>query len=155
VEALLDREDARKTSFESRGITVITSSSTLATLLLGLVAIATKSSQTFTLPSASQTPLALALVAFTAAAALALFTNLPWVASEANPDGLANILDTDELWRAGETEALRAVAANRLSVLRSESTVSTRKGWALVVAMLFEAVAVGLLAWAMLAIVYS
>jgi hypothetical protein len=132
---------------------VITSSSTLATLLLGLVAIATKSAQTFTLPSDSQAPLGLALVAFTFAAVLAIFTNLPWAVSEADPEGLKRVIDGDD-WTAGETEALRAVSANRLSVLTDGSRANTMKGWALVLAMISEAVAVGFLAWAMLEIVY-
>jgi hypothetical protein len=154
IEAQLVREDERKKSFESRGVTVITSSSTLATLLLGLIAIATRSSQTFTLPSDAEEPLALALIAFTFAALLALFTNIPWSVDEADPDGLARVMDSDA-WIEGEGEAIRSVAANRLAVLRGASSANTKKGWALVAAMLFEAIAVAFLAWAMLEIVLA
>jgi hypothetical protein len=118
-----------------------------------LVAITTRSAQTFALPSDAQAPLVLALLAFTAASLVAIFTNLPWTAREADPEGLRQVLDT-EAWTAGETEALRAVSANRLTVLTSQITVSSRKGWVLVLAMTCEVVAVGFLAWAMLEIVY-
>ena len=88
MEAQLAREEERKKWFEARGVTVITTSGTLATLLLGLIAIATKSTQTFTLPDASKTPLGLALVAFAVAALLAIFTNVPRSVDEADPEGL-------------------------------------------------------------------
>ena len=48
------RQEERKRSIEARGVTVITTSGRLATLLLGLAALTTREEQTFTLPAAAQ-----------------------------------------------------------------------------------------------------
>jgi hypothetical protein len=75
-EALVRGQDERKFSLEQRGLAVITTSGTLATLLFGLVALATKSND-FRLPVRASGPLAVALGAFAAAALLALLTMHP------------------------------------------------------------------------------
>jgi hypothetical protein len=151
IEKQLAREEERRKSLESRGITVITSSGTLATLLLGLVALSTRSQSTFQLPHDARTPLALALVAFTLAAALAIVTNVPRGSAEADIQGLVQLIKT--YWDDPEREALRTVSVNRLNILDSARSVNTEKAWALVGAMAFETVAIAFLAWAMLEIV--
>jgi hypothetical protein len=73
----LAEERGRKTSLEARGVTVITTSSTLATLLFALTAAGLTSARAFRLPDLAKLPLVLALCAFVAAAVLVLLTNVP------------------------------------------------------------------------------
>jgi len=118
---------------------------------VGLVALSTKSKATFQLPHEARTPLAGALIAFTVAAVLAIFTNLPRGSEEADISGLAGLVE--KYWDDAEAEALRAVSTNRINVLFDARRVDKDKAWALVGAMASETVAVAFLAWAMLKIV--
>src|SRR5690348_5642945 len=69
-------ERTRKASLEARGITVITTSSALSTLLFGLTAGLTTLSR-FRLPPAAKLPLVLTLATFVFAAAFSLAVNMP------------------------------------------------------------------------------
>ena len=150
IQAQVEREEERKKSLESRGVTVITSSGTLATLLLGLVAIATRAEATFDLPDGARLPLGLALGAFTVAALLAIITNIPLLYQEAKLEGLEGVVDHS--LADSEDEARETVARNMLRVLSSAREKNRIKAWALCLALGAEAVAVGFLAWAMLEI---
>jgi uncharacterized integral membrane protein len=148
----VDRQEERKKSLESRGVTVITTSGALATLLLGLTAIAMKAASTFELPKDARLPLAVALGAFVLAAILAIFTNFPRNYEEARLVGLRKLID--ESWADTEADALAKVAKNQLKVLERAKSIHAEKAWALVLAIAAEAVAVFALLWAMLAILY-
>jgi uncharacterized integral membrane protein len=150
IDKQLSREEERRKSLEARGVLVITSSGTLATLLLGLVAIATKAGATFALPDGARLPLALALIGFTVAALLAIATNVPRKSDEAIVSGLQGLLE--QYWNDPELEALRTVAQNQINVLASGKRVNRDKAYALVAAMTAETFAVGTLAWAMIEI---
>ena len=76
IRELVERQDGRKASLEARGITVITTSGALATLLFAFAAFA-NNAQGLILSTGERTLLRLSLVAFVAAAVLALVTNLP------------------------------------------------------------------------------
>ena len=143
----IQRQEERKKSIEARGVTVITTSGTLATLLLGLAALTTKEQTTFTLPTAAQDPLEWALIAFAAAALASIFTQLPMRYEEASAEGLRGLVDTS--WNDSEEEALDAVARNRLTVLKRAKHVNGLKAWALFAAVSGEALAVIALAVAM------
>jgi hypothetical protein len=123
-----------------------------ATLLLGLTAIATKAEPTFDLPDDVRLPLAIAIGAFVGAALCAIFTNVPRGYREAGAEGLGKLVSKScaDL----ETEALAKVAKNRLSVLGSAREINRDKGRALLLAIIFEALAVAALFWAMLALLY-
>jgi hypothetical protein len=128
-------------------VTVITTSGTLATLLLGLAALTTRAEQTFKLPADAQDPLEWTLIAFAFAALASIFTQLPLSYREASTKGLRGLLET--AWNDSEEVALDAVARNRLSVLKRAKTVNGIKAWALFLAVLGEATAVVALAVAM------
>src|SRR4051812_3232560 len=76
VATLLAEEEARQKSLEQRGATILTSSGSLATLLLGLVAIVTKS-EDFDLPGLAAGALGLAIVMFTVACIFGVLSNMP------------------------------------------------------------------------------
>jgi hypothetical protein len=141
------REEDRKKSIEARGVTVITTSGTLATLLLGLAALTTRSSATFTLPASAEDPLEWSLIAFATAALASIFTQLPLQYKEASTAGLRGLVE--EYWNDSEEEALDAVARNRLNVLKRAKQLNGLKAWALFAAVLAEAAAVIALAVAM------
>lgn len=74
--AILKSQDDRKASIESRGLSVITTSGALVTLLFGLTALLTKA-QDYELPKQAHGPLGVALALFGLAALLALASNMP------------------------------------------------------------------------------
>jgi len=117
-----------------------------------LTAIATKAEPTFDLPDDVRLPLAIAIGAFVGAALCAIFTNVPRRYREAGAEGLRKLLSDG--WADSETDALSKVAKNRLSVLGSARHINRDKGWALLSAIIFEALAVAALFWAMLALLY-
>src|SRR5438093_1388669 len=102
VTAQLAEERSTKTSLESRGITVITTSGTLVTLLFGLVALATKTAQTYTLPDPAPGLLVLAAGLFTLAAVFGLLTNWALSYMEASLTGLTELLQRD--WDVDQTQ---------------------------------------------------
>ena len=67
IKSMLDAEDSRKSSLEQRGISIITTSGTLVTLLFGLTAAIT-GAKTFTFPAAARDWLTPAAIAFDVAA---------------------------------------------------------------------------------------
>jgi hypothetical protein len=142
----INREDQRKTSLETRGVAVVTTSGALATLLLGLAALSKKnqtSKGTFVLPDSSQGPLKWALILFTAAALGAVLTNFGVWLQWADPSGLRKVLDDDE---KTPEDAEWDIAENRLAILKSLNSWNDKKGWALIAAMLCEVVAIGFIA---------
>jgi hypothetical protein len=143
----IERQEERKRSIESRGVTVITTSGTLATLLLALAALTTREAGTFTLPPSAEDPLEWSLIAFAAAALASIFTQLPLSYREASTSGLRGLVE--DSWNDSEEEALDAVARNRLNVLRRAKEVNGIKAWALFAAVVAQAAAVIALAFAM------
>jgi len=143
LEKLNSDQDARKASIEQRGLAVITTSGTLATLLFGLVALFTKSAD-YQLPRQASGPLAVALVSFVAAAVLALLTNVPlfyknFVGQKIRPE-------VWERWYKGKNDALRQITEGRLVLLERAQVVNGAKAWLLVAGMLCEVVAVAAVA---------
>jgi hypothetical protein len=149
----LDEEQERKKSFEQRGVTVITTSGALVTLLFGLTALSVKGESTFEIPTLSATFLTVGLVFFVVAAVLALLTNIPRSYES---------VTVDSLWRAvadrwGDTEATASamVAKTRLKEIRTAKTINREKGYLLSASMVCEILAVALVAAAMAKIVWS
>lgn len=139
----LATQDARKTSFETRGLAVITTSGTLVTLLFALAALSTKREATFVLPDAAQSWLVNgALPLFFLAAVAALVTNAPLVYQAADPDDIESLLGAS----GTAEEAERDVAYARVAELRSAKQKNGVKGWVLVFAMFCEVLAVGCVA---------
>lgn len=84
IRELVERQDRRKDSLEARGITVITTSGGLATLLFAFAAFVSEPDR-LPLSSGERSLLSLAVVAFVAAAVLALLTNRPMNYGEPGP----------------------------------------------------------------------
>lgn len=143
VEKLVEDQEARKTSLEQRGLSVITTSGALATLLFGLVTLLTKSND-YKLPTSTHGWIAGALIAFSGAAVLGLLTNVPLFYNKVKfKRGPKELLDKFE---DPPATARREITATRLKEYRSAKKLNGLKAWCLVLAMLGEVVAVGLLA---------
>jgi hypothetical protein len=136
VEAQLAEERATKTSLEGRGITVITTSGGLVTLLFGLVALATKGAQTYTLPDAATKLLIAAAALLTVAGVFGLLTNWGLSYREASVEGLRDLLDRD--WTAAEPAGQRDVAATTIDILQASRDNNAAKARMLRVAMGME-----------------
>jgi len=136
----LSAEVARKTSLEQRAITVITTSSALATLLFGLTALATRETQTYHLDDEARYALVVALSLFLSAALTALATNAPLFYDEVKVDQLRQVVS--ERWNDPESTAEQQVAFTRLKVLADARAKNGRKAWGLEAALGCEVLAV-------------
>jgi hypothetical protein len=136
---LVDGQDARKSSIEQRGISVITTSGALVTLLFGVVALVTKNAS-YHLPNEAYIPLGLALLAFVGAAALALLTNIP-SKGYVNVDGDQVEKLLDYIGESPPNARLRLAATN-LKVFRSAQGANEEKANVLKSAMICEVIAV-------------
>jgi hypothetical protein len=137
-------QDARKASFEQRSVAVITTSGTLATLLLGLAALATKASSTFVVPSDARPWVTAALFGFFASALGALAVNVPLSYEAATVAEMRGRLREDP--PRTEPAATKDIGFTRLTALKSAKSKNRFKAWALAVAIGCEALAVGCLA---------
>ncbi len=148
MKSLLATEEARKTSFESRGVTVITTSGTLATLLFGLVAVVTGAS-TFVLPPRSHGYLVAAVIAFAVAVLLGIITNMPILYPEVNidPQDITNMV-TD-----GPITADVMVARSVRSILNGTRRANNIKSYFLLAATSAELTALVILTIAVCEIV--
>jgi hypothetical protein len=141
----LAAQDARKASFEQRGITVITTSGVLVTLLLGLAALSTKKADTFVLPAGADDALSIALVLFVAAAVSALLGNVPLKYDAVRPEDVKARLKEEDPRDAAQ--AAKDIGLTRLNALTDAKRKNTWKGWLLIAALSFEIVAVGFVAY--------
>jgi hypothetical protein len=139
---LVDGQEARKTSLESRGITVITTSGALVTLLFALVALLTKS-QDFKVPHSTHWPLGVALVAFVTAAVFALITNLPRKYTNLDPGDSDALLDR---FAEPADKARLRIAATNLRFFKRAQEVNESKARILIAAMAMEIAGVGAVA---------
>lgn len=142
-------QEARKSSFEQRGLAVITASGVLVSLLFGLTAVLTGAAG-YHLPAAARVPILAALFCFVVAAVAAITTNLPQLYRGVTADALKKQIE--EQWEDTGTEARRAVALTELDVLERAREQNHKKGEALVLAIRAEIAAVYFLAVAVGAI---
>ena len=136
----LDGQDARKQSIEQRGITVITTSGTLVSLLFGLAAVLT-GVQNYKLPSGAEHWLYAALVAFVVAAIGGIVTNLPLTYIGVRAADLRTAVKRK--WNDKPEIAEQRVAATQVNVLDRAKQLNTIKAWVLfggIVAELFAVV---------------
>jgi hypothetical protein len=150
VAAQVRGQEERKSSFEQRGLAVITTSGVLVSLLFGLAALLTGAAH-YHLPHASRVPILAALLCFVIAAIAAIVTNLPLPYRGVTVDALREKVDG----QAEETaaDARREVALTELEVLERAKQQNKRKGEALALAIRAEIAAVYFLAVAIAAIV--
>lgn len=117
----------------------MTTSGVLSTILLGLATLTKKQDAAFALPNSARWWVIAALVLLTFAVAGALVTNFPFESDEADVDGLRKLVD--ESWDDSPSEAEKAVAINRLSVLGSSKDKNSRRARFLFAAMVCELLA--------------
>jgi hypothetical protein len=149
----LAEERSRKASLEARAITVITTSSSLATLLFALTAGLTATSK-FRLPVLAKLPLVLTLATFVVSAAFSLAVNVPLRYKEPTPAGLAMLLDL-RYWNAPADIGEIRVSEAQVTSLTSARSVNNLKVKLLVCAIFFELLAIPFLAWAIAEILYT
>jgi hypothetical protein len=149
----LAEERDRKTSLESRGITVITTSGSLAAVLFGLITILASAAH-FRLPGSIRLPVVLAVVALVIAGLLGLATNIPLRYKEPTTTALARLLHSNYWTGPGEIGQLR-VAQVQVRTIAAARKANGLKVALLVGAMLCELLAVIFLAWAIAGIVYT
>jgi hypothetical protein len=150
VDDQLKREDVRKTSFEGRGLSIITSSGTIVTLVFGLAALATKATD-FKLDSTSKTALAVALVLFVAAAACGIGANIPMGYGEIQKPGLDRLV-SEEYWLGDLALAQRRVAEAEVDQIVIARRSNGRKAHLLIGGLTLEVLGVLAVAIAVLLI---
>lgn len=112
----LESQERLKASLEQRGLSVITTSGVLVTLLFGLAALSTKEKQTFILPTTSKILLLIALVCFLVAIGAGLAANAPRQYEGVKVEPLIHAVKE----RALDTQSVaeRNISLTRLKVLR-------------------------------------
>lgn len=132
-------QEARKASFEQRGLSVVTTSGVLATLLFGVAAFA-KTEEPYVLSHQAQSWLIVGLVAFVVAAVLALMTNLPLSYDVPSLESILKLAEAD-------SPDARDAAQKRLArwykrMATDAKAKNSAKGWLLFAALLSEVAAI-------------
>jgi hypothetical protein len=149
VRQLLDAEEKRRDSLETRGASVITVSGALVTLLFGLAAVVTGAAD-FQVPGAVRDRLGWAAIAFVLAALLAVATYAPQPTRMTDPHKLADVLP--DLWTRDLDHARKTATRTRLDQLAAAQRANDIKGFLLAGAIAAQVIAVVLVAWAVLGI---
>jgi hypothetical protein len=124
ISGLLASEESRKSSLETRGIAVITTSGALISLLLGLIA-AIKGTKSFTLPVSAHAPFLIGGVLFGIAAAFGIVANVPFFYKSVNPTSLESA--TADLWHDTPEEAELMVASSQIGIYASARRANSLK----------------------------
>ncbi|BCB76954.1 hypothetical protein GCM10022251_76020 [Phytohabitans flavus] len=149
----LAEERSRKASLEARGVSVITTSGVLVTVLFALSA-GLRSVGDARLPGVARVTLLLALVTFVLAALFGLATNLPLRYKEPTPEGLAQLVDR-EYWAAPAVIGELRVAESKVRVLAAARAANRIKVTLLLVGAFLELLAVAFLAVAVANVLYA
>ena len=150
VKTLIDAEATRKTSTESKGTAVITTSSALVTILFGLVAVVT-SRTAFKLPSSAHGWLVAAIVAFVLAAATAILVSFPLPYGQT----MLTLSDLRKWWGDDVSTAEAAVSGLRLRALTAARRMNAFKAGLLGVACTAELIGLVFLTVAVVRIITS
>ena len=110
IEQVLAAQEARKASIEQRGVAVITTSGALVTLLFAVIGLATKRSQTYSLPDETQAWLVAAVVLLVLAAACGLAANAPLNYKNVRAANLRMVVD--KMWSETAWAAAARVSSN-------------------------------------------
>jgi hypothetical protein len=143
-------QEARKSSFEQRGLAVVTTAGTLVTLLFGLAALSTTAKNDVPLGGEEKVWLAVSLGLFVLAAVLALATNFPIKYEGPEPSDIETHLDAEE----DAATARRQVAFARVKVLTVAQDKNSDKGLLLFGALLVEVAAVSCVGVAILEVIH-
>jgi hypothetical protein len=146
----LAEQDARKASFEQRGLSVIATAGTLATLLFGLAAFAT-AEKIHSLTHDAKSSLIVALVAFGVAGILALLTNMPVPYDVPKAASIKSLAERDP--PDSEAVAIKELTEVYARMATDANRKNGVKGWLLFSALLCEVVAVAAVAVAVAIVV--
>lgn len=144
VQDQLTEERSTKSSLEARAIGVITSSGALVTLIFALAALVTKPDQ-FALPDPVRLVLGFTLVAFIAAAVLALIAARPGAYQEVTLESLRGAA-TEEAMGATAEEGEPEIAKGLINIIAKAREENGNKARLLKAAVTLEAVAAVMLA---------
>jgi hypothetical protein len=150
IEQQVQEESARKKSFEQRGITVITSAGAFVSLVFGIGVVAT--AQHLQASGLSRIVLAVAVLAFAAAAACGIVVNLPMRYLDVTNDQMWAWV-TERLWNMRAGPAARRAARLRVRVVTRARNRNHLKGRWLISAIVLEVGAIFLVAVAVILIV--
>jgi hypothetical protein len=140
LERQIASQEARKSSFEQRGLAVVTTAGALVTLLFGLAAIATRTGKGDPFSSEEKVWLAAALTLFVVSAVAALWINLPMKYKSVEAGEIRARLKETPVRDADA--AHRDIALTQVAVLISARQKNTRKGHLLFAALACEVAAV-------------
>jgi uncharacterized membrane protein YcjF (UPF0283 family) len=149
IAAQVVAQEERKSSFEQRGLAVITTSGVLVSLLFGLTAVLTGAAR-YQLPEVSRIAILAALVFFVVAAIGGIVTNLPRSYRGVTAEALKKQID--ERWEDSAAVAQREVALTELKVIGRAKEQNSWKGRSLIIAIAAEILAVLCLAVAVSAV---
>lgn len=150
IDDQLKREDERKTSFESRGLSIITSAGTLVALVFAFSTLVTNS-KTFTLDDTTKILLAVSLSLLVLAAAAGIVVTIPAGYGEAQADDLRRLLD-DRFWLGRVAVGQKRVAEAEIGQLVFNRRSNNWKGSLLVAALVLEVLGILVVAIAVLLI---
>lgn len=145
IDELLRYEQARKAALEAKALSVVTTSGTLVTLLLGFAGL-NGSKGGPPLPSAASWPLVAAMAVFVLAALTGLAANLPVSHSPLSVKRDLKRMVHDDLWQQPRDVGLQAVAEFRVGEIDRWRDANGKKAKALRIGIGAEILAVALLA---------
>jgi hypothetical protein len=142
IKVELSNQEARKTSFEQRGLAVVTTAGTLVTLVFGLAAIATATAtgKSSPLGHAERLWLTGAVCAFVLSSVPALLTNWPMKYKGTDAPSLGERLKAEPEDKPQHVE--RDLAELQLEILERAEEKNRLKGEFLTAALVLEIVAV-------------
>ncbi len=143
IQSQLAEERARKTSLESRGVGIVTSSGALATLLFGLAAFTRGSFAQLHIPlsGAAKWALIVAAVLFAGAAVLGVLSNAPLPYEEALVPPLRQRVEQDEWGAPDPIEAARRDARLAVDIIDSARKWNGLKAMFILAGIVLEALA--------------
>lgn len=153
IEEQLQEERAVKSSLEQRGLAVITTSGAIASLLLGLTAIAVAGGNVGT-PAVALALAAAALLAFVIAAIAGIACNWPRDVLEGETDDLYRIT-LGGYWNANTALGSRRAARLRVKLLDGARARNEERAQALRVALIAEVFGIALLSIAVVVVLFA
>lgn len=146
---LLMLETTRKASIEQRGITVITSSGVLVSLLIALSALLIGPNSTSSFGVASRSLIIAAVVIFVVAASFGIMANAPRTYVGLGDEDFDRMV-AKHSWSADEDEAAFLIAQQRVRELKTAIKINNRKGDYVQWAITAQVIGVGLVAAAII-----
>jgi hypothetical protein len=140
----LEDERSRQTSIEQRGLSVITTSGVLVTLLFGFSALVTRTTS-FQLENPARLFLEVSLISFVVAAVSGILTNWPLPYSPVDEEDLKRLIEPN-YWHRSSSPAARRVAEDQIETLTEMHRSNNFRSRVLLAAMAAEILAIILLA---------